>query len=181
MREIEIKLRVDDLEGLEKKLTANGLVISKEVTQHDVIYSNNGSRIFASAKEGDVIIRIRQQDGFAILNLKQQKSGEMDNLEYETTVEDGEAMHQILLKLGWKPEIEVKKVRKKGKIGEYEICLDKVEQLGNFVELEKMADDDADPKKIRKELFEALQPYGLSEKDEETKGYDTQIYQLNKK
>ncbi len=178
MREIEIKLRVDNLDELEEKLTDSGLVISKEITQHDVIYSKNGSSIFTSFREGDVVIRIRKQDGVAILNLKQQKSGEMDNLEYETEVVDADATHQILLKLGWAPEVEVKKVRKKGKLGEYEVCLDNVEKLGTFVELEKMTDDKADPQQIREELFKELEKFGLLRKDEETRGYDTQIYQL---
>src|SRR3989344_4720175 len=182
MREIEIKLRVQNLEELEKKLTDSGLVISKEITQHDVIYSHiNDTHGFDESYEGCIISRIRKENGTSIINLKQQRSGEMDNTEYETEVKDGDEMHNILLLLGWKPEVEVKKVRKKGKLGEYEICLDSVEQLGNFVELEKLTDDNVDPEKVRKELFEALKPFGLSEKDEETKGYDTQIYQLKNK
>jgi len=182
MREIEIKLRVNNLDELEKKLTDNGLVISKEITQYDVIYSNiNDTHSFNESYEGCIIIRIRNQDGASILNLKKQLSGEMDNLEYETKVEDVESMHQILLALGWKPEVEVKKVRKKGNLGEYEICLDKVGQLGNFVELEKLTDDNANPEKIRDELFKALEPYGLKKEDEETEGYDTQIYNLKNK
>ncbi len=87
----------------------------------------------------------------------------------------------MLLILGWKPEVEVKKIRKKGKLGEYEICLDRVEKLGEYVELEKMTDDNANPDEVRKELFIALAPFSFSEKDEETKGYDTQMYQLKNK
>ena len=182
MREIEIKLRVNSLEELEKKLTDNGLVISKEMVQHDVIYSKvNDTRDFMDSYEGCISIRIRNEDGKAKFTLKQQKSNEMDNLEYETEVKDPKAIHQILLTLGWKPEVEVKKIRKKGKLGEYEVCLDRVEQLGDFIELEKMTDDDADPEAVRDELFDALEQFGLLRKNEETRGYDTQIYQLKTK
>lgn len=182
MREIEIKLRVENLEELEKKLTDNGLVISKEIDQHDVVYTDNsGSDIFSNVKEGDVFIRIRTQNGASELTLKQQRGPGLDKIEHETKIEDSQAMHQILLLLGWKPVVEVKKKRKKGKLGEYEICLDEVEGLGNFVELEKMTDDkNADPDKIKEELFEALKPFGLSQKDEEIKGYDILMYYLNK-
>jgi len=83
--------------------------------------------------------------------------------------------------LGYRPSIEVKKIRRKGKLKEYEICLDKVENLGTFVELEKLTDDNADPKKVREELFKELESLGLSRKDEETKGYDTQIYEFETK
>jgi len=67
------------------------------------------------------------------------------------------------------------------KFKEYEICLDRVEKLGDFVEIEKMTEDSADPKEVRKELFDVMKQFGFSEKDEETRGYDTQIYQLENK
>ena len=180
MREIEIKLRVGDLGTVEQKLKERGCVLSAPIRQEDVIYSRGGStEEFEHAKEGDVIMRIRRMEGTAQFNLKQQRSSEMDNLEYETEVQDPEAIHAILLAIGYEPEVEVKKVRKKGKLGNDEICLDEVEKLGSFVELERLTSDDADPKKVREELFRALESLGLSRSDEETRGYDTQIYQLD--
>ena len=179
MREIEIKLKVSNLQDVEQGLKNKGCVLSEPISQHDVIYSLKGSKNeFQSASEGDIIIRIRHLKDKAQLNLKQQKSSEMDNLEYETCVEDAEAMHKILETLGWHPVVEVKKTRKKGKIGEYEVCLDQVEKLGTFVELEKMTSDDANPEEVKEELFKELEALGLSRSDEETRGYDTQIYQL---
>jgi adenylate cyclase class 2 len=181
MREIEIKLKVDNLEEIENKLKERSCVISDPINQHDFIYSLKGSRNeFESAKEGDIIIRIRQLDDMAELNLKEQRTGEMDNLEYETEVSDPEATRKILETLGWYPAIEVKKTRKKSKLGEYEICLDNVEKLGTFIELEKLTDDNTDPNEVREELFKELESLGLSRKDEETRGYDTQIYFLEK-
>ena len=44
-----------------------------------------------------------------------------------------------------------------------------------------MTEDSADPKEVRKELFDVMKQFGFSEKDEETRGYDTQIYQLENK
>ncbi len=182
MREIEIKLKVNNLEELENKLAEAGLIISKEVFQHDVVYtSTNEDYASLEGREGYIAIRIRRQDGKNILTLKKQLSHELDNLEYETKVENFETMNQILQLLGWKPVVEVKKLRKKGKLGEFEICLDRVEELGDYLELEKMADDSADPVQVSKELFAALAPFGLSEKDEEKRGYDTLMYLLKNK
>ena len=181
MREIEVKLKVNNLNFLEKELSKAGCEFSEPIFQHDAIYSSrNINDEFDKSKEGDVIIRIRKQNGKAELNLKKQKSFEMDNLEYETEIENPDSVHQMLLILGWKPVIEVKKIRKKVKFKEYEICLDRVEKLGDFVEIEKMTEDSADPKEVRKELFDVMKQFG-SEKDEETRGYDTQIYQLENK
>jgi len=53
--------------------------------------------------------------------------------------------------------------------------------LGSFVELEKMTDDNADPEQVRRELFDALKPFGLTEVDEEKLGYDTQLFKLKNK
>ena len=182
MREIEIKLKSDNFEEIEEKLKENGCVLSEPINQHDVIYSHkSGMDEFESAKEGDVIIRIRYLKNMAQLNLKQQRSGEMDNLEYETEITDPKATHSILTTLGWFPVVEVKKLRRKGKLGEYEICLDQVEKLGNFIELEKLTSDDADPEAVREELFKKLESLGLSRNNEEARGYDTQIYRLELK
>ena len=181
MREIEIKLKVGDLDKLEKDLIDNGCIFSGPISQHDRIYlSPDGYSKSGDAKEGHIAIRIRQENGKAILNLKKQKSNEMDNMEYETEVKSPGEVDKMLKALGWNSEVDVKKIRKMGKLEEFTVCLDQVEKLGNYLELEKMADDNADPAKVREELFEALKPFGLSEKDEETKGYDTLIHNLEK-
>jgi len=182
MREIEVKIRVSDLSALEEKLNGRHCVLSKPIRQHDVIHSfGTSTKEWDESKEGHVVMRIRREDDHAEFNLKQQRSNELDNLEYETKVDDPEAVHQILLILGYRPQVEVKKIRRKGRLGEYEICLDEVEQLGSFVELEKLVDDNVNPAEIQEDLFTMLESLGLSRKDRETRGYDTQIYQLRKK
>ena len=117
----------------------------------------------------------------AEFTLKQQRSNESDNIEWETEVKDPEVIHNILSILEWYPSVEGKKMRRKGKLGEYEVCLDKVEKLGTFVELEKITGDNADAEEVREELFKELEFLGLSRDDEETRGYDTQIFQLEHK
>ena len=182
MREIEIKLKVKDIEGLEQKLEKAGCKFSKPIRQHDVIYlSKTSSDEFGKAREGHIAMRIRHEDNVSKITLKQQRSHEMDNIEYETEVKDPKEIHNILLTLGWNPGVEVKKIRKKAKMGDYEICLDRVERLGNYIELEKITHENDDPDKVKKELFEAIKPFGLSERDEENLGYDTLIYKLEHK
>ena len=179
MREIEVKIRAKNLEEIEKKLREKGCTLSEPISQYDVVYSLKGSRNeFESAKEGDIVIRIRRTKDHAELTLKKQRSNESDNIECETEVKDSEVVHNILSLLGWYPSVEVKKIRRKGKLGKYEICLDEVERLGTFVELEKITGDEANAEEVREELFKELESLGLSRADEELRGYDTQIYQL---
>ncbi len=180
MREIEIKIKVKDLESIKKQLEEKGCILSNPISQRDVIYSKDGdTQEWGNAKEGDITIRIRHLNNGAELTLKKQKSSELDNLEYETEVKDPEALHNILLTLGYTPIVEVKKVRQKGRMGKYEICLDQVEQLGSFVELETLTSDDVDPERTQEELYRVIESFGLSRNDEEVRGYDTQIYQLS--
>ncbi len=179
MREIEIKVKVKNAGEVQKQLEERGCVLSDPISQHDVTYSKGGStKEWQSAKEGDVILRIRYLKNGAEFNLKQQRSSEMDNIEYETEIKNPEAMHKMLLVLGYTPEVEVKKMRRKGRIGEYEVCLDEVEKLGSYMEIETLTQDDADPQKVREELFAVLESLGLSREDEEIRGYDTQVYRL---
>ncbi|OGZ67867.1 MAG: hypothetical protein A3D35_00710 [Candidatus Staskawiczbacteria bacterium RIFCSPHIGHO2_02_FULL_34_9] len=181
MREIEIKLKAKNLDEIEEKLKQQGCVFSEPITQHDVVYSSvhNTKTYDQIGGVGYVAIRIRYQDDKTILTLKKQQSHKMDNLEYESEVKNPKDIHEMLLVLGWKPEVEVKKIRKKGKLGEYEICLDRVEELGDYIELEKLTDDNTDPEEIKKEFLQILQPFGLSEKDEEINGYDDLMWILN--
>jgi adenylate cyclase class 2 len=181
MREIEIKLRVKDHVALEQKLGEIGCVLSAPIHQHDTVYSKDGdTSIWEDMKEGYVIVRIRRDDRGAIFTLKQQRTNEHDNIECETRIEDADGMHRALVILEFIPEVEVKKVRRKGKLGEDEICLDVVEGLGTFVELERIADDDADPRAVAEDLYKKLESLGLSRTDEEKRGYDTQIFQARK-
>jgi adenylate cyclase class 2 len=181
MREIEIKLRVKDFKALEKKLRERNCILTEPISQRDVIYSLNNSRTeYETPKEGDVIIRIRNLKDKAEFTLKKQRSNQLDNFEYETDVSNPQAVHSMLTVLGWSPVVEVKKLRRKGKLGEFEICLDQVEKLGTFVEIEKIADEDADPKKVEQDLFTEAELLGLSKGDQEHNGYDVLIYNLGK-
>jgi adenylate cyclase class 2 len=180
MREIEIKLRVKDLESFAKRLTAEGVVLSESISQYDRIYTKGDSVAeFDNSKAGLSVMRVRITDKGAEFNMKVQQTREMDNLEHETSVSDPEAVHTILGVLGYTPKVEVRKKRRKGKLGEYEVCLDEVEHLGTFVELEKLTDDEVDVEEVREDLLQKLEALGLSRVDEEMRGYDTQVYRLH--
>ncbi len=183
MREIEVKLKVNNLKELEDNLVNHGCVLSDPVVQRDVIYSYMGTKdeFRGKMKDGDIIFRIRYTSDSAILTLKKQRSYEMDNLEYETKVGSPEDMHNILMILNHIPAVEVTKSRRKGRFEGYEVCLDEVERLGSFVELEKLTNDDDDPELVIEDLLQKLEMLGLSRKDQVFTGYDSQIFALDNK
>ncbi|MDP3762811.1 MAG: CYTH domain-containing protein, partial [bacterium] len=62
----------------------------------------------------------------------------------------------------------------------YEICLDEVDRLGSFVEVETFSDD-GDPEKIQEEIFKFLLSLGVKPEDRVREGYDTLVYLKNLK
>jgi adenylate cyclase class 2 len=74
MREIEVKIRTDNLRLVQERLEGKGCQFSEPVHQHDTIYTIADEDIWTAAKEGDISMRIRQQDDGSVFNLKQQKT-----------------------------------------------------------------------------------------------------------
>ncbi len=165
-----MKARVHDRADLEQKLEKLGTTFHKPLTQQDEIYVL-ASDTHAPSEFGRRILRIRQQEGENILTLKIHQSNELESVEKETTFGDIATMRSILELLGFTKTIELVKHRVQGKLGNYELCLDTVEGLGNFIEAEVFSEDE--PQKVQAELWQFLQSLGIKEKDQETRGYDT--------
>ena len=66
----------------------------------------------------------------------------MSRMELETEVSDTEVLKNILIHLDFSPVASVIKLRKYLKCGRFTACLDQVEGLGDFLELEVIAEQD---------------------------------------
>jgi len=83
-------------------------------------------------------------------------------------------MANICLALGFEELLKINKVRRKASYQGLEICLDQVEGLGNFIEIEKISES-ADAETVQLELFEILKKLGIEEQDRVFEGYDQLI------
>lgn len=170
MREIEIKARVRDEEKLRKALQTAGIYLETPVKHHDVVYSR------PHAKDGDSNenwLRIRtENDNRHLFTLKRSVIGELDSIEHETVVENAEELRAIIGYLGYELFSDLTKTREKAHDGDYEICLDTVDGLGTFVEVEKLCDETVDGAAVVEELWAYLAPLGITKKDQEIHGYD---------
>ncbi len=72
--------------------------------------------------------------------------------EYETEVKDYKIMEQIISMLGLKPLITVHNKRTIFHYKEYEIVFEEVENLGYFLEVEKLATDEKEAMKVKEEI-----------------------------
>lgn len=76
--------------------------------------------------------------------------GEKSWIEIESGIEDTNAVRKILENLGQVAYLEIAKERQRGRIGNIEINIDNIKNLGHFIELEILKEDE---KKGKKELI----------------------------
>ena len=136
-REIEVKYRVPDPAGLETVLCRRGLVLSAPVHQDDQAYAQDGWH-YGMSKLGVAFARLRTQDGRHLFTLKRPMDNELACLEFETEIADREQMHEAILHMGFYPTVRIVKVRRTSNLGGLSLCLDEVEHVGAFLELERV-------------------------------------------
>jgi adenylate cyclase class 2 len=96
----------------------------------------------------------------------------MDSIEHETEVVDDIELEKIILHSGFTPYSDLTKTRQTAHLGEIEICIDTIKGLGDFIEVEKLTDENADYDVVAKELWTVLESFGVKRSDHVTDGYD---------
>ena len=143
MLEIEIKVRVPDLESIRKRITACGGVLTERLTEHDSYY-NAPHRDFGITDEA---LRLRQAGGKTVVTYKGPKStilGSKVREELNLDISDPKTFDKIITSLGFKLVAVVLKDREYYQYQDYTISLDKVEGLGDFVEIELITESNAE-------------------------------------
>lgn len=178
MREIEIKAKVINEEDILSKLQDLGCEISEPVVQEDVVFAQK----IGSLEEfltNSVFLRIRESQKGIVFTLKYNpdRQGEPDAMpvEHEVTVDSRAELEAIIQLLGFKPMVAVKKTRRTGHHKNWEICIDAVEELGTFIEVEQMAEHEEDIEPIRESIMEFLRSLDITESDLLAKRYDIQM------
>ena len=92
----------------------------------------------------------------SLMTLKIERQAKLVSDEYEFAVDSGDMAHQMLTALGWQEVVTVDKVRLESKTEDYKICVDEVAGLGLFIELEVLAEDDANTDNIQQQMYSFL-------------------------
>src|SRR6266496_402775 len=161
VREIEVKYHVDDLEALLVALKARGIELSDRVYQDDKAYAPDGWQ-FGDNKLGVSFVRLRTVDGRYYFALKQPVENAQACLEHETEVADRAAMHGAILHMGYHPTVRVAKVRRTATLEYCSLCVDDLEGVGAFIELERMVPDDMPAEAIQAELAAFVASLGIA-------------------
>lgn len=185
MREIEIKVRLQDKEGLLAALAGKGVALGEPVHQRDQVFGLPGE----AGGDGNTApwLRVRtetrrqgeDETKRALFTFKRSVTGQLDSIEHETEVCDPDATIAIVKELGFVAFSDMSKIRQTGTLNGTEVCIDSVEGLGDFMELEQLADEDADPAAIVNGLWREMAELGITSRhDEVTDGYDILMKKL---
>jgi len=135
MTEIEVKIRIDNLEKLKEKLTALGAEIIKDRHgEENTLYDFPSQLLFSQQRA----LRLRTENKKAYLTFKGPplKSRKFKiREEFETEVKNPKQMKKILKELGFIPTFSYKKYRTIYRKKKLKICVDET-SIGNFAELE---------------------------------------------
>lgn len=136
-REIEVKYRVPVRAPLLAALAARGVQFGPPVEQDDQAYAPEGWE-YGSSKIGVPFVRLRTQGGRHLFTLKRPVDNELSCIEHETEVADREAMHHVILAMGFRPTVRIHKFRRTASHKDLSLCLDDVTGIGSFFEVEML-------------------------------------------
>ena len=177
--EIEIQVQVERIAPLLKLLKSEG-TSSGSSKQIDIYYTP-AHKNYISKKPVDEWLRLRDDDdgeySTTYKNWYHDKNGKSQYCdEYETKIDDLEQMKLLFKSLGIKKIAEVDKRRSKYIYKDYEVLIDKVKGLGDFVEIEYKGSKGArNAKIITDDMISFLKKTGVGKIHRNYVGYPFQI------
>jgi len=128
--EIKIKLNKEEYQELKRTMKTKGKFI-QESNQLDIYYQSNYLNDINNRS-----LRIRTSGNKKILTLKNY-SNKRYSEEYNVEINNSNNLEKIFEMIGLKKIVEVKKIRRiYSYLDKYEISLDKVDNLGYYIEIE---------------------------------------------
>lgn len=158
--EVEIKFKVE-FDRIREKIESIGAKFVGEEIQEDLYFSlphRHLLRIRRIVNLGESILGYKE--------IRDERNEEFD--EIEVKVDDFDKTREILKRLGFKEEVWVKKHRYIYKLDNVTFELNKVEELGDFLDIEVMSDN---IEKAKEKIWEIARLLGLKEEDVEPRLY----------
>jgi adenylate cyclase class 2 len=169
--EVEIKVKIDNPSSIRSNLEKLGCIYFDNQIQSDTYYNaGDNSRDFARTDEA---LRIRRIGEISFITYKGPKLHTLSKSrkEIEIEIKDPTGAYGILTALGFTQVMTVIKSRDIYRLDQYEISLDTVKGLGDFLEIETTAEFESEvPSKVDS-LFGLLGELGIKQEDTITKSY----------
>ncbi|MBU6390174.1 class IV adenylate cyclase [Patescibacteria group bacterium] len=178
MKEIEIKARLRDKEAVKKKLSVLGCVFEKPIRQEDVVYAKKIGSL-KDFRSNDFFLRLRtRDDGRVLFTIKKRTANDLDAIEHELEISSKDEMERAILLMGFKEAARLNKVREITNYNGSEVCIDEVERLGSFIEMETLTEE-ADSVAVQEKMFEFFISLGVKKEDRAMSGYDILMMERN--
>lgn len=176
MREIELKFKIEDIDKFIKKLESLGCEISDCINQSDTIYVENLDN--TESTEGSAWLRVRKCNEKIELNFKKQSAKKSESQEIEFGVDDYDKANCFLKALGYNEWVRVNKKRRYSSYLNANICIDEVERLGSFVEIEYLIDENDTKNNYEEKILEIAEEIEIDTTKQINSHYDTMISEL---
>lgn len=178
MFEIEVKVRIERFEKIKHSLKELGAILTKKEHQRDN-YFLSSIRNFEQTGE---VLRVREQiPGNGLITYKGPRlESEMKvRKEIEVRVQNSLDAIELLHELGFNLFFTFEKEREMYQLNEFSVSLDKVRDLGNFLEIELKAEDTQPI--LQQKIFDLLHKIGVSRDSIEKRSYLELILDREKK
>lgn len=171
--EVEKKYALPNADALKTKLEELGAKPSPQTRQIDAYY-NAPHRDFLAPVAISEWLRIRTEERGSSVNFKVWHPVDAITKthadEYETRVEDPEAIRRMVEALGFTPLVTVDKTREEWKLPNVEVVFDHLEGAGDFVEFE-FKGDAADVDDATTRLVTFIESLGVELGETVNRGY----------
>lgn len=170
MIEVEIKLPIKQRESVTANLEKMGFIKAGLVREEDVYFDND----FGQIRKNGEALRVRRiadlltGEEETVITYKGRKMDQvsMSRRELETGIEDANVCIGILEALGFQiVEPKVIKTRQEYTLDQMHACVDTVENLGDFLELELVIAEEEGKEAALHEIEKVLQRLGYTIKD----------------
>ncbi|MFC0100550.1 class IV adenylate cyclase [Micromonospora marina] len=158
--EVEAKYRVNDLQKLITELARRQVVFTEPSLQDDQAYAP-ADWSYGMSKVGVPFARLRTQKGRHVFTVKKPIDNEMACLEHECVILDRHAMHAALVAMGWVPTVRIVKQRRTGDWDGATVCVDVVDGLGAFVEVERVVSSQHSGEQVQHGLDSMVRSLGV--------------------
>ena len=167
--EIERKFKISSQEaGRLKNIFDQDFGAVEPILQVDQLYLF-GKRSMAEHVTGEPIVRVRRAGNKAFFTYKHTVLATGNRLEHETEISDPKSMMAALTEMGWTHVLEIHKTRYHYISKQAHFELDRVENLGDYLEIELLrAEDDTSGEQ---KIIKIAEQLGLSVDTMERRSY----------
>jgi adenylate cyclase class 2 len=168
VREVEVKYQVADPESLLVALKARGIELGPPALQDDQAYAPDWWA-YGDDRDGVPFARLRTVNGRHTFTVKRPVGNLLSCEEHETVVADRDQMQAAILAMGFYPTVQIVKVRRTGTLDDMAVCVDELDGLGMFLEVERMVGGDVPGGVVQAALCRFVESLGIeAERTEQT-------------